>query len=663
MEPARGMHLLKETLSDTEPTPAIKHAKAVTWRSILLGALLTPINAYWVVQMEGIRYSAHPTTISLLFNAIFIILVISFLNMRLARRRPGWALSQGELMVIYIMVMISSAVAGHDMVQVLVPMLSWPFQFPNYASGSFVDRLPKWLMVSDPDVIRGYYQGNTNLYDWKILSAWMKPVAMWSAFILALLFVGQCINAILRKQWTEHEKLAYPVAQVPLEITDGTDQGKVPRIFTNKLFWIAFAAAGAMDIINGLNLYYPNLPRILVPGNGLAFIDIGPLITTKPWNAIGWTPLSWYPFMIGFGMLLPVDLLFSCWFFYIFWKLETVVAVTMAFDIDPRIPYVSSQAFGAYVAFFLFSMWLSRKYLADVWRCALGMSSSLDDANEPIRYRWALLGIVAGTGFLVWFCTLVGLSPMVGVLFMAIYFVLAVSITRMRAELGSPVHDLHFTGPDWILADTLGQRTFGSPNLIGFSILYWFNRAYRCHSMPMQLEGFKLAERTKSSQRAWFWGMILAGVIATGAAFWAMLHLNYQFGAVAKARSHFGPEAYDRLAGWMVAPKGPNSLSTIAVFVGLGAAFFLQFMRTRLPWWPFHPLGFAVASGWEMNLVWMPLLIAWLLKLLLLRYGGLKGFRNSLPFFYGLILGQFVVGSLLNIIGVILNVPTYQFWQ
>ncbi len=64
-----------------------------------------------------------------------------------------------------------------------------------------------------------------------------------------------------------------------------------------------------------------------------------------------------------------------------------------------------------------------------------------------------------------------------------------------------------------------------------------------------------------------------------------------------------------------------------------------------------------------MNLIWMPLLIAWIVKTMLLRYGGLVLYRRSLPFFYGLILGQFIPGSLLNLWGVWSNVPTYQFWQ
>src|SRR5256885_11208574 len=69
----------------------------------------------------------------------------------------------------------------------------------------------------------------------------------------------------------------------------------------------------------------------------------------------------------------------------------------------------------------------------------------------------------------------------------------------------------------------------------------------------------------------------------------------------------------------------PTNISVIyATLIGFGFACFLQFMRVRFPWWPFHPLGYAVTSSWEINLVWMPLFIAWVLKLVLLRYTGLR---------------------------------------
>jgi hypothetical protein len=516
--------------------------------------------------------------------------------------------------------------------------------------------------ISSKDIISGYYNGNSTLYSWPILRAWAVPVLAWCFFITSLLFVMLCINTILRKQWTDRERLTYPIVQLPFEITAGANEGRLAPLFHNRLFWIGFALAGFVDIVNGLNLYFPWIPPIFAPGRGESFLDLNQFVTDKPWNAIGWTPISWYPFMVGLGMLMPLDFLFSAWFFYWFWKGQAILASAMAWDRDPRFPYTNAQAFGAYMAFCLYTLWLSRGYLRQVWLRVLGRASELDDRNEPMSYRAAALGIVGGIVALVLFSVGLGMSPLIAVLFFLIYFGLAVAITRMRAELGTPIHDLHFTGPDWIMAQGIGTRHLDPRTLTSFAMYFWFNRAYRGHPMPHQLEGFKLAEQSRSAQRPWFWALLLASAFGALAGFWAMLHLMYDYGATAKSGS-FGSEAYRTLEGWLKNPQPSNDTAMKAILVGATCAFFLQAMRVRFPWWPFHPLGYAVTSSWEINLVWMPLFLAWVLKLVLLRYTGLPGFRRSLPFFFGLILGQFVVGSLWNLWGIAMELPTYQFWQ
>jgi hypothetical protein len=181
--------------------------------------------------------------------------------------------------------------------------------------------------------------------------------------------------------------------------------------------------------------------------------------------------------------------------------------------------------------------------------------------------------------------------------------------------------------------------------------------------MPQQLEGMRLMRSSGGLDRRFFPALLAMGVLGTLAAFWAMLHLMYHVGAEAKSAAGFGGETFYRLASQLTTPQGPSLGAAVAIAVGFGIAFLLEVLRLGLPAWPFHPLGFAVSSSWEMNLVWVPLLIAWLAKLLILRYGGLRLFRRALPFFYGLILGQFVVGSLLNIISIALGIPSYMFWQ
>ncbi len=58
----------------------------------------------------------------------------------------------------------------------------------------------------------------------------------------------------------------------------------------------------------------------------------------------------------------------------------------------------------------------------------------------------------------------------------------------------------------------------------------------------------------------------------------------------------------------------------------------------------------------------MPMLIAWIAKTLILRYGGLQTYRRALPLFFGLILGESVVGCAWPIVGLLFDLPTYSFW-
>lgn len=639
--------------------------RAVTWKSVLLCLILLPINSWWVVQMEVIRYSAHPTTISLLFNTIFILLCLTVLNRGVGRYFPRAALQRGELLLVYSILCIGSCVSGHDMLEVFVPMLTWTFKHAtnsNNWANLINPHLRKPLFVSNEDIYRSYYIGNDTIWRWKYIQAWLPVTLYWTLFVSLILMVMLCINAILRKQWTDNERLTYPIVQLPLQIT--SEQAFQPAgIFRNRLFWAGFLIAGIIDQVNSLNYYYPSIPTILTPGFGQSFLDIGPMFTSKPWNAIGWTPLSFYPFMIGLGMFMPLDFLFSCVFFYWFWKLERVASVALAYDQDPRFPYTENQAFGAYLSFCLYSIYISRNYLKDVFRRALGKRSSLDDSREPMRYRTALIGIVVGMSALLVFANYLGLPYGIGIAFFIIYFALAVAITRMRAELGTPMHDLHFTGPEEIMTRVYGSQAFDADTLTVFALFFWFNRAYRSHPMPQQLEGFKLAEQTRTEYRKWSTAMLFLGAVAVFVAFWAILQLMYHYGAEGKSKLSFGAEPFNKLEGWLKTPERGKLPEFLAIWIGFGIAFLLQFLRMRFPWWPLHPLAFAVTSSWEINLVWGPLFLAWIFKSLILRYGGRGGFHKALPFFIGLMLGQFVVGSLWNIYGIAANLPTYQFWQ
>ena len=56
-----------------------------TSKALLLGIVLIPINYYWLLEMEVIRFSGLPTLYSLFFNAVFIVFVLLLLSLPLRK--------------------------------------------------------------------------------------------------------------------------------------------------------------------------------------------------------------------------------------------------------------------------------------------------------------------------------------------------------------------------------------------------------------------------------------------------------------------------------------------------------------------------------------------------------------------------------------------------
>ena len=57
----------------------------------------------------------------------------------------------------------------------------------------------------------------------------------------------------------------------------------------------------------------------------------------------------------------------------------------------------------------------------------------------------------------------------------------------------------------------------------------------------------------------------------------------------------------------------------------------LAWLRTRFTWWPFHPVGYALANSFELDLLWCQYFVGWICKVATLRYGGMNAYRGALP--------------------------------
>jgi hypothetical protein len=653
------------------PRPAARSARGVTLRAVVLGAALTPLNAFWIVRLERVLFGPYMSTISLFANVVFVLFLLVGLNVLLRRFVPRIAFSQGELLTLYTMLAISTGLAGLDgicIVGQIIPHGAW-FSTPSNGWDKFLGAFPSWLVVRDRNVLRGHFLGNSTFYRPAVLRAWLPPMFAWAGFFTLLLFVASCINVLVRRQWADRERLTFPITWLPMQMTDG-DTGAA--FFKNGLMWAGFALAAGISLWDGIAFLYPSLPPITV-----GITDLKPNLTAKPWSAIDWLPITFYPLAIGLSFLLPLDLLFSCWFFYLFWKGQIVVSNAMAWDTTPDFPFIREQGFGAVMGLFAFYLWSGRRYYAGIWRRAFSRrqddsadtehaASGFSPPTEALSERAALFGIGLGLLGLLAFCLAAKVTLWVAVAFLVIFIPTIIVVTRLRAELGSPVHDFHFMGPDNMIPRVVGTAPLRQNDLAFFTFSFSMTRAHRSDTMPVSLEGLQMARQRSLEARRMFGAIILATALGSLSALWACEHQAYHLGAAAKFNQGYwqGQEAFSRMANWVggTLDARPNPPAVTAMGVGLLTTFALLFLRLRYFGFPLHPIGYALASSWAINLVWMPMLIAWVLKGLTMRYGGLQAYRRFVPFFLGLILGDCVMGSVWALLSLVLNMRTYNFF-
>ena len=629
---------------------AIENNKSsgIPLRVLVIGLASAIINSYWISINDYLKGLNH-TYMSLFSNTVFTLFVLILLNLLLKKLLPKFALRESDLLVIYIMVVMVSTVSGHRMTRLLGPIVH-PFWFTtpeNDWQNLFWRHIPQWFTVKDKNVLSGFFRGESSFFTRQHVKAWLGPLLYWSVFLFVLCFILICINTIIRKQFTEHERLTYPITRLPLELGRDT-----PAFLKNKLMWAGFGIAAGISLLNGLSVFYPFLPAIHVGWRVIAFHD-------KPWNYMGSTRISFQPFVIGLSFFMPLDLAFSAWFFYLLKKMTQLLlgATTGVRDL-----YFSEQIQGAWIGLGLLALWVGRRHLKQVFTQGVTGKHRIDDSKEPMRYRTALLGIIGGLLFFLLFAYKAGLSLWVILLFLGIYCCSAIGVTKIRSGLGPPVHEILLMDPARTMVTSMGTRTFGPRNLTILSFFYGLSRDQPAHPMPNQIEAFRIGEQSNINNRKLVWAMIIAFAVGIPVTFLIYLSLSYHYGAAIQSEIvGMGRESFAQRLHFLLNFPTTHDYVT-ASFMGLGFCItaILTAMKMRFLWWPFHPIGYILGmSPAEMVYIWVPVLISWSLKFVILKYGGLQAYRRAIPFFAGLILGDYTMGCIWSIINAVFKITTY----
>jgi hypothetical protein len=643
--------------------------QGVTFRAIVTGiicivflAAVTPVSD---LLIQGTWIACCHLPIGVVF--VFVLLVIG-INAPL--KKLGISFTHSELIVIYCMMLIPAGIPSLGLSAYVIPILASP---PYYATVEnewetlFFQYIPRWIAPTDHKAMRYFYEGLPGgmSIPW---GEWIEPLIVWSIFALAMYLVMICLCVILRKQWVERERLIFPLVQLPLEVLR-EDRGSalITPFFKNRLMWTGFAIPAIIHAVNGLHFHIPAVPQIKL------FFDLGAYFTSRPWDVVRplWAIVHFS--VIGFVYLLPVQLSFSLWFFYFFFHGQSIIGRIMGKPVTNVTGYATKgfaayQMAGALIALVGLAMWRMRSHLFDIFRKAFRKSSDVDDSGEVLSYRSALLGLFIGTLVMCLWSIAAGASIPVILSVLVLFYITMIAMTRMVSEGGMLFIQTPFRPLDLIIPAT-GSTIIGPSNL---TILAYQEMVFmfdiRSSLMPSVMDSLKLSEGSvvvpsgltsvetrhavplhRPARRARLGIAIsLSIIVAMVVSYVSVLLIGYRYGGANLSQWFFvgGPQVpFRRLSDMLFHPRGPSGVWLSFMAIGVLFMVLLTFMRAQFFWWPFHPIGYAMGCSWPMIQLWFSILLGWLLKFIILRYGGLRAYVKFRTFFLGMVLGEFLSGG------------------
>ncbi len=98
----------------------------------------------------------------------------------------------------------------------------------------------------------------------------------------------------------------------------------------------------------------------------------------------------------------------------------------------------------------------------------------------------------------------------------------------------------------------------------------------------------------------------------------------------------------------------------IGILVGGAFCAILIRLRQQFLWFPLHPIAYILGDGFQGSLRWLPFLIGWTIKSLVVRYGSIGLYRRLQPMALGLVLGEYTAGALWLLLNGLMHTTGYR---
>ncbi len=644
----------------TDSKEAATGSGGPTWRAAAISLIIILISAPAIFYGEVVWFkgswssgvpAAWPLTVLFLLTATGSFSVF---------RR--WALSRAELLTIYCVTLVATPLLS---INVLFWALSQTISYYYFAQifpqweGTFIRLIPWWFSPSSNRAVEGYFLGQASV-PW---SEWLVPLAAWASFLSAIFLANLCLLSLVQRQWIRHERLTFPLAHLPLGIVESSD-GRTGRLPRARSFWIGAIIAFLLAFISSLSQRLPALPSfpLLIPITGA--INVGPLA------AFGWLDMALYPWVIGLAYLIPKEVSFSVWFLWLVRIGLCVIAIAAGaapgsaadwWRFEFPAPY--NQATGAVLGLSAWALWGSRKHLSHAFKTAFRKQSDPSEAEEPMPYRWAFLGFAVCFAWLVCFFLLAGCRLWFALAFPT--FIIGAYLAYARLQAEAAFDPLFWWFCDVMLMITGGKR-FLPHEFISLYSSSWVGAVAPSSMMSASsinaLTSFKIADSAELEQRPFtrlllggFLVTLIVGIIITLTGTYRFGFLGVKSGIgtsmVAGVIRQYGHDIYNGIEQNYDAETDLGG--TIITGAGAVICVLLGVLRLRFSWWPFHPIGYVLSNSLMVEYALCPFFIAWVAKVAVTRYGGLRLYRATLPLAVGLIIGNILNITVWNVVALI----------
>ncbi len=629
----------------------------ITRRALIVGLAMALWMPFWPTYTSLVLHSTRADHSHLSMAMLIPFVALLILNVFLERYGVGF--SPTELLTVCCIGMVAGVMQGEWLTIWFLQLLTMPAYFAspeNRFEEVLLPHMPSWTTVTDKDVVRGFYEGVLpgSPFPW---AEWGSVLFCWGLFLLTVLTINLCLSVLLRKQWQEHERLAYPVATALLELTgvSGT-RGTLSTLARNRRFQLGFAFTFIVIAYNVSTWFTVNLPMIPF----LAGRYGRHVIPTMPGFPSIVTTFVLLTFCLGY--FTKTEVLFSLWFFHLVQIVQKGIMNRLGVDLGSSDPWSSGhpaigwETFGGMIVFVLWGFWTARSHFRDVYRKAFHKDETVDDSEELMSYRTALFLLIGCTAFLMLWLNQAGMNwgPIFAWCFATL--ILFVGLARIVVESGL----VYLRVP--ITAQAFTWHTFGIAGLgpASAAILTLTNtivadgKTFAITQMAhVPRLSMAMARRSrKALAPAVLTACALGGTIVIAFLLYQGYYVmgSYNFGT-GSFNGTGGAVAWSRLAVGRIQDGTTATDWDRMAWLGVGGAFTagLFYLRYRFTSFPLHPIGFTICGMVEMADNAWSLFLIWSVKTLILKIGGLESYRRNAPIFLGMIMG-YVAGVALGVI-------------